>query len=146
MYKLSVPAFWLVFIGFNMTFFLMHLIGLLGMPRRIFTIRRVEGWNWLNLLSSVGGFVMTIGFALVVIDIIAQMRYGRRVRRDPWKATTLEWAMPIPPAPYAFASLPQHRYQGRPDCRPANSRLRWRAARAISALRATAGRRRWACT
>ena len=49
---------------------------------------------------------MTIGFALVVIDLLVQLRYGRRVRRDPWQATTLEWAMPIPPQPYAFASIP----------------------------------------
>jgi cytochrome c oxidase subunit I+III len=105
-YRLSIPAFWLIFVGFNLTFFLMHLVGLLGMPRRIYTYPAVEGWVWLNLLSSVGGFIMTIGFALVVIDLIAQIRYGRRVRRDPWKAATLEWAMPIPPTPYAFASLP----------------------------------------
>jgi cytochrome c oxidase subunit I+III len=106
-HKLSVPAFWLIFIGFNLTFFLMHLTGLLGMPRRIHTYPGNEGWNWLNLLSSVGGFIMTIGFALAVIDLVAQVRYGRRVRRDPWRAATLEWAMPIPPAPYAFASLPE---------------------------------------
>jgi cytochrome c oxidase subunit I+III len=105
-YRLSVPAFWLIFIGFNMTFFMMHLTGLLGMPRRIFTYQGDEGWNWLNLLSSVGGFVMTIGFGLVAIDIIVQLRYGRRVRRNPWQAKTFEWAMPIPPAPYAFASIP----------------------------------------
>lgn len=105
-YKLSVLAFWLIFVGFNLTFFLMHLVGLLGMPRRVYTYPAVESWTWLNLLSSVGGFIMTIGFALVVIDLVAQIRYGRRIRRDPWKAATLEWAMPIPPAPYAFASLP----------------------------------------
>ena len=105
-YRLSIPAFWLIFVGFNLTFFLMHLVGLLGMPRRIYTYPEVESWTWLNLLSSVGGFIMTIGFALVTIDLIAQIRYGRRVRRDPWKAATLEWAMPIPPVPYAFASLP----------------------------------------
>ena len=105
-HRLSVPAFWLVFIGFNLTFFLMHLVGLLGMPRRIYTYPADVGWNGLNLLSSVGGFIMTIGFGLVVIDLLAQFRYGRRVRRDPWRATTFEWAMPIPPAPYAFASLP----------------------------------------
>ena len=104
--RLSTLAFWLVFVGFNLTFLLMHLTGLLGMPRRIYTYRGDEGWNWLNLLSSVGGFVMTIGFALVVIDLVVQLRYGRRVRRDPWRATTLEWAMPIPPQPYAFASIP----------------------------------------
>jgi cytochrome c oxidase subunit I+III len=105
-FNLSVPAFWLIFVGFNMTFFLMHLLGLLGMPRRVFTYPEVESWTWLNLLSSVGGFIMTIGFALATIDLIAQVFHGRRVRRDPWKATTLEWAMPIPPAPYTFASLP----------------------------------------
>ncbi len=104
-HRLSVPAFWLVFIGFNLTFFFMHLVGLLGMPRRVFTYTGDEGWTGLNLLSSVGGFIMTIGFGLVVIDLLAQLRYGRRVRRDPWKAGTLEWAMPIPPRPYAFASI-----------------------------------------
>lgn len=104
-HRLAVPAFWLIFIGFNMTFFMMHLTGLMGMPRRIYTYRGDEGWNWLNLLSSVGGFVMTIGFGLLVIDLIVQLRHGRRVRRDPWRAQTLEWAMPIPPAPYAFASI-----------------------------------------
>jgi cytochrome c oxidase subunit I+III len=106
-YRLSVPAFWLIFIGFNLTFFLMHLVGLLGMPRRVYTYPGTEGWAWLNLLSSVGGFIMTIGFGLVVIDLLVQLRYGRRVRRDPWRAATLEWAMPIPPAPYAFASIPE---------------------------------------
>jgi cytochrome c oxidase subunit I+III len=105
-HRLSVPAFWLVFVGFNLTFFMMHLTGLLGMPRRIYTYHGDEGWNWLNLLSSVGGFVMTIGFALVVIDLFVQLRYGRRVRRNPWGSTTLEWAMSIPPASYAFASIP----------------------------------------
>ena len=105
-YRLSVPAFWLVFVGFNTTFFLMHLTGLLGMPRRIYTYSGHEGWVWLNLLSSVGGFIMTIGFGLVLIDVLAQLRYGRRTRRDPWGASTLEWAMIIPPAPHAFSSIP----------------------------------------
>jgi len=103
---LSKLAFWLVFLGFNLTFFMMHLTGLMGMPRRIYTYRGDEGWNWLNLLSSVGSFVMTIGFGLVVIDVLIQLRHGRRVRRDPWGATTFEWAMPIPPKPYNFASIP----------------------------------------
>jgi cytochrome c oxidase subunit I+III len=105
-HRLSVPAFWLVFIGFNMTFLVMHLVGLLGMPRRIYTYEGHEGWTSLNLLSSIGSFVMTIGFALLVIDLLAQVFHGRRVRRDPWKARTLEWAMPVPAPPYAFASIP----------------------------------------
>jgi cytochrome c oxidase subunit I+III len=104
--RLSVPAFWLIFIGFNLTFLVMHLLGLLGMPRRIFTYAGHEGWTGLNLLASVGAFIMTIGFGLLVIDLAVQVIYGRRARRDPWKATTLEWAMPMPPAPYNFASVP----------------------------------------
>ncbi|MBU8975869.1 MULTISPECIES: cytochrome c oxidase subunit I [unclassified Lysobacter] len=104
--RLSVVAFWIIFIGFNLTFFLMHLTGLLGMPRRIYTYHGFEGWNGLNLLSSLGGFVMTIGFAVLVIDLFVQVRYGRRAQRNPWGATTLEWAMRLPPPSYAFASIP----------------------------------------
>jgi cytochrome c oxidase subunit I+III len=85
----------------------MHVVGLLGMPRRIFTYTGDEGWTGLNLLASVGSFIMTIGFGLLVIDLLVQVLYGRRARRDPWKAATLEWAMPMPPAPYNFASVPQ---------------------------------------
>jgi cytochrome c oxidase subunit I+III len=105
--RLSVPAFWLIFVGFNLTFFVMHVIGLLGMPRRIYTYSGHEGWTGLNLLASVGSFVMTIGVGLLIIDLAVQLLYGRRARRDPWQATTLEWAMPMPPAPYNFASLPR---------------------------------------
>ena len=136
MHRLSVPAFWLVFIGFNLTFFMMHLTGLLGMPRRIYTYSGDEGWNWLNLLSSVGSFVMTIGFALVVIDLIVQLRYGRRVRRDPWGATTLEWAMPIPPAPYAFASIPDVERPGPNRTAPGDLALLAGARRRLSRFHA----------
>lgn len=113
-FRLAAPAFWLIFIGFNLTFFLMHLTGLLGMPRRVDTYLGDEGWVWLNLLSSVGSFIMTIGFGLAVIDILTQLLYGRRARRDPWQGTTLEWAMPTPPPSYAFASIPH--VEGRADC------------------------------
>src|SRR5262249_46282216 len=74
--------------------------------RRVFTYRGDEGWNGLNLLSSVGSFVMTIGFGLLIIDLVVQLRHGRRVRRDPWGGTTFEWAMKMPPASYAFPSIP----------------------------------------
>ncbi len=104
---LSITGFWLIFLGFNATFFLMHLTGLLGMPRRIFTYEASDGWTELNLLSSVGGFVLTMGFALIAMDVILQARFGRRFRRDPWRAGTFEWAMPTPPAPYNFAAIPE---------------------------------------
>jgi len=104
--RIGEAAFWLIFIGFNLTFFMMHLTGLLGMPRRIDTYPEGMGWTWLNLLSSVGGFLQAFGFALVVIDVALQVWLGRNHRRNPWGATTLEWAMPIPSPDYNFASLP----------------------------------------
>ncbi|WP_043540271.1 cytochrome c oxidase subunit I [Salinarimonas rosea] len=99
-------AFWLIFAGFNLTFLVMHWTGLLGMPRRVFTYAPGLGWDVPNLVSSIGSFVLTAGFALVALDIFLQLRHGRSFRRDPWNAGTLEWAMPTPPAPYNFASLP----------------------------------------
>ena len=105
-HRISVPAFWLIFVGFNLTFFMMHLTGLMGMPRRIYTYPSNFGWDWLNLLSSVGGFILTMGFALFAVDMILQFRFGRGFRRNIWKASTLDWAMPTRPASYAFASLP----------------------------------------
>ncbi|ABA05568.1 cytochrome c oxidase, subunit I [Nitrobacter winogradskyi Nb-255] len=105
-FRLSMPAFWLVFIGFNVTFFMMHLTGLRGMPRRVDTYPVEAGWDWLNLTSSIGGFILTMGFALIIVDVFLQIRYGRRFRRNPWKARTLEWAQPIPPPAYNFLSLP----------------------------------------
>ncbi|KAA0970612.1 cytochrome c oxidase subunit I [Aureimonas fodinaquatilis] len=105
-HRLAVPAFWMIFGGFNLTFFIMHLTGLLGMPRRIPTYPQSAGWDWLNLISSIGGFIMALGFALFVVDIIVQFRFGKRARRNFWQARTLEWATPTPPPSYGFASLP----------------------------------------
>jgi cytochrome c oxidase subunit I+III len=90
-----------------MTFFLMHLTGLLGMPRRIYTYTDDMGWTWLNLLSSVGSFVMAFGFALFALDVGLQIFLARRSPRNPWRAGTLEWAMPIPAPSYNFASQPE---------------------------------------
>jgi cytochrome c oxidase subunit I+III len=105
-HSLAIPAFWMIIIGFNLTFLVMHWTGLLGMRRRITTYAADSGWEWPNLLSSVGGFVMAIGFALFTIDVLLQWRFGKRSARNPWAAGTLEWAMPTPPPSYAFASIP----------------------------------------
>jgi len=99
-------GFWLFFGGFNLTFLLMHLTGLLGMPRRVYTYEAGLGWDWLNLLSSVGGFVMAIGVAAILIDIAMHFRYGRKAKQNPWGADTLEWAIPMPVNTYNFSSLP----------------------------------------
>ena len=105
-HSLAIPAFWMIIIGFNLTFLVMHWTGLLGMRRRITTYAADSGWEWPNLLSSVGGFVMAIGFALFTIDVLLQCWFGKRSARNPWAAGTLEWAMPVPPPSYAFASIP----------------------------------------
>lgn len=103
---LGKASFWLVFAGFNVTFFMMHLTGLLGMRRRVHAYPEEAGWTLLNLVSSVGSFVMTFGFALFAIDVALHIFYARRRRRNPWNAGTLEWAMPVPTPAYNIASLP----------------------------------------
>ena len=100
-------AFWLIFIGFNATFLHMHLTGLVGMPRRVYTYPEGLGWEWLNLASSIGGFVLTIGFAAFFLDLVVRWRAGATSARNPWQAGTLEWSLDHPPASYNFASLPE---------------------------------------
>ncbi|MCX9148003.1 cytochrome c oxidase subunit I [Erythrobacter sp. WG] len=100
-------AFWTVFTGFNLTFFVMHWTGLFGMPRRVYTYAAGLGWEVPNLVSSIGGFILTIGFALIIFDMAVQWRFAPHVRRNPWGAGTLEWAMATPVTAYNFASLPQ---------------------------------------
>ena len=99
-------SFWLIFVGFHLTFLPMHLTGLAGMPRRVHTYSLDMGWDWLNFLSSVGGFIQATGFAVFVVDILMHARIGRLAPRNPWGAGTLEWAMPTPAPSYNFASIP----------------------------------------
>ncbi|MGM0421517.1 MAG: cytochrome c oxidase subunit I [Pseudomonadota bacterium] len=104
--KLGRLGFWLTFGGFNLTFLLMHVTGLLGMPRRSYTYEADIGWSHLNLLSSIGGFVMALGIAVILLDFILHFRFGKSAKPNPWHADTLEWATPIPPNNYNFTSLP----------------------------------------
>jgi cytochrome c oxidase subunit I+III len=104
-------GFWTVQIGFHTGFLVMHLTGLLGMPRRVYGYAAGLGWDVPNLVSSIGGFVLAIGFALVLIDLAVQWRFAPHTRRNPWGAGTLEWAMATPVPTYNFASLP--RIEGR---------------------------------
>jgi cytochrome c oxidase subunit I+III len=105
-FKLGETAFWLVFVGFHGTFLLMHWVGLMGQRRRIDTYDAASGWEVINLISSVFSFIMAIGFVLVLIDVIVNAAVRSRGPRNPWRAGSLEWAMPIPPPAYNFASLP----------------------------------------
>nr|WP_238346258.1 cytochrome c oxidase subunit I [Luteimonas saliphila] len=102
----SRMAFWLVFIGFNLTFLPMHLTGLLGMPRRVYTYSPELGVEWLNLLSTAAGFVLAVGIVAILVDAALCFVHGRRGRANPWRAGTLEWALPVPVPNYNFASIP----------------------------------------
>ena len=105
-FRLGETAFWLVFVGFHVTFMAMHWVGLLGQRRRTYTYESGQGWEVINLISSIGGFITAIGFALVVIDITINALVAARGRRNQWQAGTLEWAVPTPVPAYNFASLP----------------------------------------
>lgn len=104
--KLSHWAFWLVFIGFNLTFLIMHLTGLLGMPRRIYSYEAGLGWEWTNFISSIGSFIMSIGFFMILFDLVFHFRFGEKANQNPWNSGTLEWATQTPPENYTFLSLP----------------------------------------
>jgi cytochrome c oxidase subunit I+III len=106
---LGEAAFWLVFIGFHGTFFVMHFTGLLGMPRRIAEYPANPEWVIPNLVSSIFGMVLSAGFALYALDLTMQWWFGQRSRRNPWGATTLDFAMMLPAPAYNFASLPSPR-------------------------------------
>jgi cytochrome c oxidase subunit I+III len=84
-------AFWLMFAGFNIAFFPMHLTGLRGMPRRVYTYPADIGWDWLNLISTMGAVVLGIGMFAVVVDVTLHRRRHPRGRPNPWNAGTLEW-------------------------------------------------------
>lgn len=99
-------AFWVIFIGFNLTFLPMHFTGLFGLPRRTYTYPEALGVGDLNLWSTIGAFIMAAGFVVFVIDFILHYRYGRPAGRNPWQAGTLEWALSLPPSSYNFASQP----------------------------------------
>jgi cytochrome c oxidase subunit I+III len=89
--KLGRWVFWLIFLGFNITFFPMHITGLLGMPRRVWTYPAGMGWDGLNLLSTVGSFMIAAGALLFVIDLVRRLRPGEPTPENPWNAGTLEW-------------------------------------------------------
>jgi cytochrome c oxidase subunit 1 len=98
--------FWLVFIGFNVTFFPFHFLGILGMPRRVFTYAPDLGLNTWNLVATVGIFILTAGILLFVINLLWAWRNGAPAGADPWDARTLEWATSSPPPVYNFATIP----------------------------------------
>jgi heme/copper-type cytochrome/quinol oxidase subunit 1 len=99
-------VFGLVFVGFNLTFFPMHVLGLEGMPRRIYTYQPDMPWHGLNLFVSLSAAILAAGFLLFFIDALRSIRSGPPAGFNPWNAPTLEWAMASPPPSYNFARIP----------------------------------------
>ena len=104
--RFGIWTFWILFIGFNLGFFPMHIAGLLGMPRRIYTYSPDMGWNTVNMITSIGSFVFAFGVILFLADIAYSLRHGAQAGTNPWDAPTLEWATSSPPATYNFGVIP----------------------------------------
>jgi cytochrome c oxidase subunit I len=102
-------SFWIFFIGFNLTFFPMHIAGLLGMPRRIYTYPSGMGWGIYNLLETIGAFTLALGILLVVVNLLSSLRWGEPAGPDPWGGETLEWVTTSPPPEYNFPVVPKVR-------------------------------------
>jgi cytochrome c oxidase subunit I len=104
--RLGKWHFWLTFIGANLTFFPMHIVGLMGMPRRVYTYPDLPGWALLNLLVTIGAFVTLAGVLVFLWNVAVSLRPGEPAGDNPWNAWTLEWAATSPPPAHNFASLP----------------------------------------
>ena len=98
--------FWLYMIGFNMTFFPMHFLGLNGMPRRNFTYAADQVWNTWNFVCTMGAYLTALGGFLFLINVLWSVRFGRKATGDDWNGRTLEWSISSPPPIYNFAVEP----------------------------------------
>jgi cytochrome c oxidase subunit I len=104
--RLGHWQFWLLFVGFNLTFMPLHILGLSGMPRRVYTYLPNLGWDTANLISSIGVPFIVASVLVFLYNVFASLRTGERAGDDPWNAFTLEWLASSPPAPYNFAEIP----------------------------------------
>jgi len=124
--RLGKCHFWLMVVGFNLTFFVQHFLGILGMPRRVFTYPDLPYWGLLNLLSTVGAMVMGVASLVFIANLGRGLRRGKLAGDNPWEAWTLEWATTSPPPHDNFDAVPpihgrrplwdlEHRTQAEPE-------------------------------
>ena len=99
-------SFWIMFSGFNVAFFPMHILGILGMPRRIYTYSDHLGWSTANLVISIGAYFFALGLLLFLVNVFRSYRHGALAGVNPWGAASLEWSTSSPPPPYNFAVIP----------------------------------------
>ncbi len=104
--KIGLTHFWLMLIGFNMTFGPFHMLGLDGMPRRIYTYPTDRGWGFWNMVSTIGAFTIALSILIFLINVVVSLRKQPDAGEDPWDARTLEWTIPSPPPEYNFAKIP----------------------------------------
>ena len=104
--RLGKLNFWLMFIGFNLTFAPMHIVGLQGMPRRIYSYPSGMGWDFWNFIETIGAFVIAAAAAVFIANVALSRRRGEDAGADPWDGRTLEWTIPSPPPEYNFAEIP----------------------------------------
>jgi cytochrome c oxidase subunit I len=107
--RVGKTSFWLMFVGFNVAFFVQHALGLSGMPRRIYTYSANTGWTTYNQISTIGSYIFALGILVTIANVTVSLKRGRLAGPDPWKGNTLEWAVPSPPPANNFDVIPRVR-------------------------------------
>ena len=106
---LGKVSFWMMLVGFNLTFLIQHSAGLSGMPRRVYDYPADAGWTGFNLISTIGSFLLGIGVMVTVVNVLISMNKGQKAGNDPWKGNTLEWFTQSPPPENNFDVIPRVR-------------------------------------